>query len=211
MFGSKEYDGYDKTHHWAALVPEKLYDRKEALSGLSQSVSSQSGNQNMDETYTVEFSGGGGLMTMTLNHEHAKQHASMLGGTNHNYNTDNSFKLTVPMEFEGGMAWGQYDFNLEAKINVEEAYYLETNRQGSTEISMVLGDGDSDDHFVSILVGHGTVPLLLHFFTPNASIDFYRLSTHTLILGMVPFFSRRPVGCPCAFTRLARCLQPWPQ
>ena len=46
--------------HWAGLLPKKLFDRAETLDEVSEVVKEAAGS--LEDTYTVEFSGGGSLM-----------------------------------------------------------------------------------------------------------------------------------------------------
>jgi hypothetical protein len=61
---------FSGTNHWAALLPESLYKRRESLT-LSQDV--QDKVEPLEDTYTVEFSGGGGLMEFHMEHHHESE------------------------------------------------------------------------------------------------------------------------------------------
>jgi hypothetical protein len=140
-----EKDIMDGAGHWAALLPEKLFNRAEALQ-VSKAVSNTAGA--LEDTYTVEFSGGGGLMEFHLTHEHMSETTSKLGLPRENSQGFHSGETEIPMEAEFPGFYLQAGFQLTENSETEESHSKTTTKEGSTDIGFVLGDGDSDDHFV---------------------------------------------------------------
>ena len=132
-------------NHWSSLLPETLFNLREPLS-VSQAVRDAAGP--LEDTYTVEFSGGGGLMEFDLADEHVKSSTAKMGAPSENSYGHHALTGTNPgeMKFPGLIL--KVDAELVQNSETSESHSKSTDRASSTEISFVLGDGDSDDHFV---------------------------------------------------------------
>jgi len=140
-----EADLLDGIGHWAGLMPENLFKRAEKLN-VSQAASDTAGA--LEDTYTLEFSGGGGLLEFHLNHEHAKQHVDQMGLPHENSKGKHNFFAENNGEFVALTNYFAINFMLAQNSETAESHTKTTKNAGSTEISFVLGDGDSADHFV---------------------------------------------------------------
>ena len=76
MAAFSDLDLVDRVNHWAGLMPEKLFKRARPLNA-SDAVKDRAGS--LEDTYTVELSGGAGLLEFHLNHDHTEEHVKKVG------------------------------------------------------------------------------------------------------------------------------------
>ena len=153
-YHAEETDLMDGVDHWANLMPEKLFKRAEALD-VSEAVRNSAGA--LDEAYTIEFSGWGGLMEFRLTHDHMRQHMDLLGPSrdaSENIKGEHELAGKYAQEAEGPGYYLKSNFFASWDSEGEESHTKTTTKEGNTEVSFVLGDEDRDDHFVSDLLGN---------------------------------------------------------
>ena len=147
------------------LAPNSLIS-KAKIASQTKKIVDQAFGSTLEATGRIQFSGGGGVFSMTLEAEHLKSLVKKLDGAGVDDNAQQSFSIGPEVNVGGTIMGIGMEGNLRGGFQLETDHKVlsEQETSGSTSVSFELSDPDiGDEFFVDVFIDP-TVSVYLSYF-----------------------------------------------